>query len=121
MDTIYGKVWGKTRTLFAKNNIEIHRIEIKKGGFCSEHEHRSKYNAFFLESGSLVIRIWKDYGTEPNPPPDETVMEPGDFTTVSPGEVHQFEALEDCVAFEIYWTQLDPGDIQRANHGGVKE
>ena len=35
MNNIQGKIWGKTQGLFNKNNVEIHRIETNKGGFCS--------------------------------------------------------------------------------------
>ena len=37
---------------------------------------------------------------------DETVLEAGDFTMVKPGKYHQFEGLEDGVAFELYWLNL---------------
>ena len=39
MGNIQGKVWGSTGPLFFKNNVEIHRIEVVKGGFCSKHKH----------------------------------------------------------------------------------
>jgi quercetin dioxygenase-like cupin family protein len=97
--------------------VEISRIEINKGGFCSKHFHRSKFNSFFLESGKLKIKVWKnDYDLC-----DETILEPGDFTTVNPTEFHQFEALEDCVAFEIYWVNLEADDIIRENVGGKND
>ena len=114
--SLYGKVWGTTRCLFIKNNTEIHRITINKGGFCSKHKHQSKFNGFFLESGKLKIKVWKNnYDLC-----DEIIMNPGDFTTVNPMEFHQFEALQDCIAFEVYWSELDPEDIQRDNCGGIK-
>ena len=39
MNNIQGKIWGKTQALFNKNNVQIHRIETKKGGYCSKHKH----------------------------------------------------------------------------------
>lgn len=111
---IQGKIWGSSRSIFLKNNVEIHRIEINKGTYCSKHRHDHKFNAFFLESGKLKISIWKnDYDLC-----DETIMVPGDFTTVNPLEYHQFEGLEDSVAYEIYWTELSPNDIYRESVGG---
>jgi quercetin dioxygenase-like cupin family protein len=62
MNNIQGKVWGETECIFLKNNVEFHRIEVKKNGFCSKHKHVHKYNAFFVEKGKLKISIWKkDY------------------------------------------------------------
>ena len=111
---IQGKVWGKTMELFNKNNVEIHRIEAKKQGFCSEHKHEHKHNAFFVESGKLLVTVWKnDYSLI-----DETVIANGEMTIVKPGEFHKFEALENTVAYEIYWTELSSSDIVRKNCGG---
>ena len=60
-----------------------------------------------------MIRVWKnDYNLV-----DETILEDGDFTQVKPGEYHQFEALEDTIAFELYWAEFDHGDIIRESVG----
>jgi len=113
---ISGKVWGKTSLVHANGVLEFHRIETVKGGVCSKHAHEFKWNGFFVESGKLLIRVWKnDYDLV-----DETILNPGDFTRVKPGEYHQFEALEDCVAFELYWAEFNHADIIRENVGGVK-
>lgn len=113
---IQGKVWGSTAKIFGGNNISIHRIETNKGGFCSKHKHEHKFNKFFVESGTLLVRTWKnDYALT-----DETIIEAGQSTVVKPGEYHQFESITDCVVYEIYWTQLDEDDIVRENVGGNK-
>ena len=116
---IQGKIWGQTTPLFCKNNVEIHRIEGVSGGFCSFHCHKYKFNRFFVESGRLQITIQKDYGS--GVLDDITVLNPGQQTTVSPGQYHKFEVLEDCVAYEIYWVELDPNDIERLTIGGMNE
>ena len=114
---IQGKVWGKTQDVFKNNNFELHRIEAKKGGFCSVHKHLHKFNAFFIEKGKLKITIYEtDYDLV-----DETIISDGDLTIVKPGNFHKFEALEDTVCYEIYWTELQFNDIERKNVGGVKE
>ena len=111
-----GKVWGWTQPLFNKNNVEIHRIETDKGGYCSKHKHDYKYNCFFLESGKMKITVWKnDYDLV-----DETILNAGEATTVPPREYHTFESLEDSVCYEIYWVELSDADIVRENHGGSK-
>ena len=112
-----GKVWGVTQMLEANPMLELHRIEIDAGGVCSRHRHQFKWNGFFVESGRLLIRAWKnDYDLV-----DETQLGPGDYTRIPPGEYHQFEALEPTVAFEIYWAQLDHGDIQRDTQGFMRD
>ena len=108
-----GKVWGLTRSIECNGVLELHRIEAQQGGVCSRHRHRFKWNGFFVESGLLLVRVWKgDYDLV-----DETRLGPGDYTRVAPGEYHQFEALEDTVAFEIYWAEFDHHDIDRDTVG----
>jgi hypothetical protein len=45
---------------------------------------------------------------------------PGDFTRVKPGYMHQFEGIEDGVAFELYWAEFNHDDIQRETVGFKK-
>lgn len=115
---VLGKVWGNTRKLFEKNNVEIHRIEARGGTFCSEHKHEHKFNAFYVEKGQLRVKVWKNsYDLV-----DETVIGAKEMTVVAPGEFHQFEAITDVVAYEIYWVELNGADIQRRSvGGGVKD
>ena len=57
-----GKVWGQTELLEANGVLEFHRIEAAAGGVCSKHKHKFKWNGFFVESGEMIIRVWKgDY------------------------------------------------------------
>jgi len=108
-----GKVWGKTELLEANGVLEFHRIEAKSGGVCSKHKHKYKWNGFFVESGSLAIRVWKNnYDLI-----DETIIKAGEYTKVAPGEYHQFEALEDTIAFELYWAEFNHNDIKRRTSG----
>lgn len=114
---IQGKIWGSTQNLFFKNNVEIHRIQTNKGGSCSKHKHEYKYNMFFVESGKLKIKVWKnDYNLI-----DETVLTNQQSTVVKPGEYHTFESLEDTIAYEIYWVELLENDILRENCGEIKK
>jgi len=115
---VYGKIWGKTSPIFNKNNVAIHRIEGMRGGFSSKHRHQSKFNLFFVESGSIKITVYKDYGS--GILEDVIVLNPGEQTTVAPGEWHQFEVINDCVVLEIYWVELDSCDIERETIGGIE-
>lgn len=111
----YGKVWGNTSPIFNKNNVEIHRIDGVEGGFCSKHRHINKFNAFYVVSGIMQLSVWKDYGLE-----DITILNDGKFTIVRPGQWHQFKILKNCLAFEIYWTELNQDDIERESVGGKR-
>ena len=74
----------------------------------------NKYNVFFIESGKLKVLVWKNsYDLI-----DDTEISAGQFHIVPPGEYHKFEALEDTIAFELYWAGFDPNDIVRDKQGG---
>jgi mannose-6-phosphate isomerase-like protein (cupin superfamily) len=111
-----GKIWGTTKLLESNSSLEFHRITVVAGARCSQHLHQHKWNGFFVESGSLLIRVWQNnYDLV-----DETVLTAGEYTRVAPGLYHQFEALADTVAFEIYWTDsLDCADIVRRTVGSA--
>ena len=110
-----GKIWGQTELIHANGVLEFHRIEFKKGYKCSEHEHRYKWNGFFVESGKMIVRVWQDADQEGLV--DETILGPGEFTQVKPGKIHQFEGVEDGVAFELYWAEFNHDDIVRRTIG----
>ena len=112
-----GKIWGETAALFEKNNVEIHRIVIKPYSKCSLHKHEHKYNMFFIESGVLSVHVHKnDYLLV-----DTTQLVAGQSLIVFPGEFHQFETgSEECVAYEVYWTQISASDIVRKDCGSTR-
>lgn len=99
--------------------IEIHRLEVVPGGYCSWHKHRHKWNAFIVESGALTIEVRK----EAYPLTDKTVLRAGDDpTTVKPGDEHRFVAgLSPAVALEIYYPEMLTEDIIRADVGGIMD
>lgn len=109
-----GKIWGSTELVaLVPGVVELHRLEAVEGGVCSKHAHQSKTNGFYVESGKLLIREWQQrYDLV-----DETILEAGDYCTVPPGVQHQFEALEDTVAFELYYAELISDDIIRETIG----
>jgi mannose-6-phosphate isomerase-like protein (cupin superfamily) len=111
---IHPKVWGTTEAVTSNTAFEHHRIHINKGGYCSKHRHQTKWNGFVLVSGRLLIRVWRGESV------DETVLEAGGYLEVAPGFYHQFEALTDCLAFELYWAEYTPDDIDRENEGGMR-
>tara|TARA_Y100001968_G_C18703156_1_gene412197 strand:+ start:87 stop:437 length:351 start_codon:yes stop_codon:yes gene_type:complete len=110
-----GKIWGKTELIHANGVLEFHRIEFKAGFKCSEHKHKYKWNGFFVESGKMIVRVWQD--ADQQGLIDETILNAGDYTTVKPGKFHQFEGVEDGVAFELYWAEFNHDDIERRTVG----
>lgn len=112
---VLGKIWGQTSPLFCKNNVEIHRIQINKDAKCSKHKHLCKFNLFYVEKGKLEVLVWKNkYDLV-----DKTVLFAQQSTIVPPGEYHQFHALENTIAYEIYWVELCAEDIHRENVGSL--
>jgi len=107
------KIWGSTCKLFDKNNVEVHRIQVIKGCFCSKHWHRYKHNRFYVESGELHIIVWDKGGRATC-----HCLQDGDVFTVPPRMLHRFEGNQDSVAYEIYWAELD-ADIIRLEPGGI--
>jgi len=110
---IEGKVWGNTVPLLQSSCIEIHKIMVDAGGYCSKHTHQSKVNAFYVIEGRLEIHRWKSYDLV-----DVTVLHSGDMSIVPAGEPHMFKAITPVEALEIYWAELDHDDIQRDTVGG---
>jgi mannose-6-phosphate isomerase-like protein (cupin superfamily) len=111
-----GKIWGNTELVCSNGVLEFHRIEFLKGGVCSKHKHEFKWNGFFVEKGRMIVRVWQqDYDLI-----DETILNSGDFTTVKPGLYHQFEGVENGVAFELYWAEFNHNDIIRESCGDKK-
>ncbi|MCI0554007.1 MAG: hypothetical protein L0287_23915, partial [Anaerolineae bacterium] len=112
---ITGKVWGTTEVLLRTPFIEVHRLSIVPYATCSLHYHNFKWNAFYVERGTLKIAVHKkDY-----PLVDVTVLGPRDFTIVKPGEKHLFfTEREACECIEIYYPESLSEDIIRSDVGG---
>ena len=112
---IAGKIWGQTEEIVKNGVMEFHRIEFKKGFKCSEHLHKYKWNGFYVEQGEMIVRVWQ----EDQNLVDETRLMPGDYCQVKPGLIHQFEGVEDGIAFELYWAEFNHNDIVRRTAGGA--
>ena len=110
---IAGKIWGVTELIHSNTVLEFHRIEFKARTQCSKHKHKFKWNGFFVEAGKMLVRCWpEEYNLI-----DETILSSGDFMQIKPGVHHQFEGLEDGIAFELYWAEFDHNDIEREYDG----
>jgi mannose-6-phosphate isomerase-like protein (cupin superfamily) len=113
-----GKVWGKTSPILRTPLVEVHKVLANPGGYCSKHKHAHKWNAFYVISGTLLIKVWaKGYDLV-----DVTTLDAGDFTTVEPGLYHDFEVSKNgkqCEFLEIYYLEPLAEDIIRESIGGV--
>lgn len=114
-----GKIWGQTELIEHTPSFEFHRIEFKANHCCSEHYHQTKWNGFFVESGTLLVKTWQEEPTDhrPNMLCDQTVLRAGDYYKVAPGKWHQFVGVDDGVAFELYWSEFNADDIVRRTQG----
>ena len=45
---IQSKFWGNTQCIFVGPISETHFLNINKGGYCSNHCHKYKWNRFFF-------------------------------------------------------------------------
>ncbi len=111
--SVCGKIWGNTKCLFCDSISEVHYLEIVKGGYCSKHSHKNKWNRFVVLSGILEVIIYKENNE------DITTLTKAMITDVQPGIYHRFQALDEATVLEIYWTDnLDPMDIDRIEDQG---
>ena len=92
------KGWGR-EIWIANNQLYCGKIlEIRKGKRCSLHFHKLKTESFYLHKGRLKIRVKESVESDRL---DEFEISPGDCMDITPGLVHQMEALEDSELFEF--------------------
>ncbi len=109
------KVWGTTMEVFRNNTASTHYLEIKRGGYCSEHRHAQKSNIFYVLEGELEI-VWWLAGD------GHSVILDGDKRRrfrVPVGQWHKFHALTDVKCIEVYEYEYDGVDIKRRTEGGL--
>lgn len=119
---VQGKLWGTTQPLFDFNGVEVHKIDANKDGYCSEHYHEFKWNRFIVLSGKIKITIFEEDPENDNAEiKDVTILSAGMSSDVPPRKWHIFEVVEDAVALECYWVELDSLDITRRTVGGMRD
>jgi len=112
-----GKIWGSTELLLKTPFVELHRIYVKEGGFCSVHTHKHKWNLFYVISGELEVDVHQNnYDLI-----DTTCLIEGEWTTVRPNEFHSFRAITDVEGLELYYPEPLSEDIIRKTVGGLQE
>ncbi len=109
------KVWGQTTELFRNNTTSTHYLEIKKGGYCSEHRHAQKSNIFYVIEGEFEVVFWDVDGEKRS----IIVTLEMEAQTLLPNTWHKFKALTDVKCIEIYEYLYDGVDIERRATGGL--
>jgi mannose-6-phosphate isomerase len=95
------KPWGH-ETIWAKTDAYVGKIlHIKAGEALSVQYHKVKDETVYLLSGELKYRIWE------NDKPMDVDLAIGDAFRVTPGTVHQMEAVTDCDILEVSTPHLD--------------
>jgi quercetin dioxygenase-like cupin family protein len=95
------KPWGH-ETIWAKTDAYVGKIlHIKAGEALSVQYHTVKDETVYLMSGQLKYRIWE------GDKPVDVRLEIGDAFRVTPGTVHQMEAVTDCDILEVSTPHLD--------------
>ena len=115
MVDLQAKIWGITAEIFRNNSCSVHFLEVKKDGFCSEHRHAKKENAFFIIEGVLEISEWRNDILHVN------CISSGQMNprvTIPTGHWHKFRAVTDVKCIEIYNFKYDGEDIERRTIGG---
>lgn len=91
------KPWGKEEILSIQDKYMFKRLHMTKGKRCSLQYHEHKVETVYILSGVLLIHIKGKI----------IVMNPGDFCTIMPGEIHRMEGKEDTIYLECSTPELD--------------
>ena len=95
------KPWGH-ETIWAKTDHYAGKIlHIKAGEALSKQHHIVKDETVYLLSGQLIYRIWE------NDQPNIVDLKIGEAYRVTPGTVHQMEAVTDCDVLEVSTQHVD--------------
>jgi mannose-6-phosphate isomerase-like protein (cupin superfamily) len=99
--TTVPKPWGH-ETIWAKTDQYVGKIlHIKAGEALSVQYHNVKDETVYLMSGQLIYRIWE------NDQPKSVDLRIGQAFRITPGTVHQMEAVTDCDVLEVSTPHLD--------------
>jgi quercetin dioxygenase-like cupin family protein len=107
------KTWGEKYKLFQNDLCEVSILYLNSGQRCSWHQHRTKFNQFYVIEGELCIKL--DNGVDKV----ESCLTAGEVFTTNPDQLHEFRTYETAaVVQEIMYVQYNPEDIQRELIGG---
>lgn len=111
MEQTHG-TWGDRIRVFQNDTCLVTVLRLEKMQRCSWHSHKTAYNLFFVESGSIGVKTDKGF----------TKITKGQSFTVEPGVMHEFQTGEDnAVVVEIAYVYYNENDIHRETLGGKLE
>lgn len=93
--SILKRDWGEECIVIATDHYLGKVLRMKAGTKGGMQFHVEKDEAFYLVSGSAIVRSDDGEGRL-----QEVVMQAGETYHVPPGAPHQVEAIDDCVFFE---------------------
>jgi mannose-6-phosphate isomerase len=95
------KPWGH-ETIWARTDAYVGKIlHISAGHALSVQYHEVKDETVYLLSGQLIYRVWE------NDRPRDVGLKIGEAFRITPGTVHQMEAVTDCDVLEVSTPHLD--------------
>ena len=95
------KPWGH-ETIWAHTDLYVGKIlHINAGAALSVQYHEVKDETVYLLSGRLVYRVWD------NDEPHDVPLQIGEAFHVTPGTIHQMEAVTDCDILEVSTPHLN--------------
>lgn len=95
------KPWGYEIRFICTDRYAGKLLFIKAGAQLSLQYHERKDEAFYVQSGTLelVLGRGKDQRVER--------LGPGSARHITPGTVHRFRGVTDCLLFEVSTPELD--------------
>ena len=95
------KPWGH-ETIWAKTDRYVGKIlHIKAGHALSVQYHNRKDETVYLLNGELVYRVQVGDALE------DMRLKTGESFRITPGTIHQMEAVTDCDVLEVSTPELD--------------
>jgi len=95
------KPWGH-ETIWALTDTYVGKIlHITAGQALSVQYHNVKDETVYLLSGELIYRVWDD------DVPHDVDLKVGQAFRITPGTIHQMEAVTDCDVLEVSTPHLD--------------
>jgi quercetin dioxygenase-like cupin family protein len=99
------KPWGH-ETIWAHTDAYVGKIlHIAAGQALSVQYHHVKDETVYLLSGELIYRVWE--GEKGQEQPRDVGLKVGDAFRITPGTIHQMEAITDCDILEVSTPHLD--------------
>ena len=99
---IIEKPWGKEEVIEINDKYMMKKLTMLKGHRCSLQLHNHKKETIYVLSGQLRIISGPDQDNLTG-----KIYSEGESITISPGEVHRMEGVEDSIYLEASTPEMD--------------